>query len=878
MKESPFTNIKSGYNRFIDWILKGTHQHFTCYLPQRIGFIVNGFLKLFYSGVNLHPEQIKALKLLPEDAIIVYIHKNKSYFEWLFYFTRFKQEKLKIPVIGFDYRLFIWQPLMRIVRILVSNIDYFLRHFKLPSPYDSGYIHKELADGSSALISLLEDNGLYQRFVKAKRDPIQHLVEIQQKTEKPIILVPLVMFFSKFPDRSTSSLIDMLFGTEINPGRIRRLIALFKNPGKIFVEVSEPLNLKVFLNQPANHEKTSQDISLVLRKQLVLQINRHRISTIGPILKSHDEVKESILTNERLRNFMEHHAEAKNIPISKIHKQAIENIDEIAAKYNPSIIKLAAKIVHWIISTIFDGIALDADGLNRIKTESQKGPIIFIPCHKSHVDYLILSYLMHMNNMPCPLVAAGKNLSFWPIGPLFRGCGAFFIRRSFKGAVMYSKVFAEYIFKLLDEGFNIEFFIEGGRSRTGKLILPKLGFLSILLDSYKNGACKDLIFVPIYVGYDRVLEESSYLHELEGGQKKPENFMQVITARKLLKKRYGRIYINFHEPISLNALQVQNGLYIKDMTPKQNNELCRNLGFRILNAIDSISVVTPHALTAAALLNMSQKRFTFDDLMTETNIYINYLYATKAKLADTLLLDHNNAIQQVLDGYVHRNFVERFSTEAKNAYSKIDYKVAVNKRPMLEYYKNNCITFFIPAVFTALAILEKDAFQFSSPDVQSEYSFLRHFFKNEFAYDVDKTPYYHVRKTLKAFIDDATLIPHPTLPDTYIVTSAGFKKLRLFARFIKTYFESYWVVLNFFMRYPKNTVDANARAKKILSRGIRMYKRREIEHKEALSKINYKNAEDFFLTHGVTGSEDKEQIEFYANNIKKYLRILSSQI
>jgi glycerol-3-phosphate O-acyltransferase len=608
----------------------------------------------------------------------------------------------------------------------------------------------------------------------------------------------------------------------------------------------------------------------------VEQINRHRVSTIGPVLKSPDELKESILTHERLRNFMEHHAEVKNIPLQKIHRQASEHLDEIAARYNPSIISFAAKTVGWIIQIMFDGVTLDTEGLNRIKAASLKGPLVFIPCHKSHIDYLILSYLMHINNMPCPLIAAGKNLAFWPIGPMFRGCGAFFIRRTFKGAVLYSKVFSEYILKLLEDGFNIEFFIEGGRSRTGKLILPKLGFLSILLDSFKQGACNDLIFVPIYVGYDRVIEEGAYLHELEGGQKKPESFMQVIQARKLLKKRYGRIYINFHEPISLNSLQAQTSLSLHDMTSKQSNELCRNLGFRILNAIDSVSVVTPHALTACALLNMSQKRFSFDDLYHDIEIYLSYLYASDAKLADTLMMDSANAIQQVLDGYVNRKFVERFADEKNENYSKIEYKVVVNKRPILEYYKNNCIIFFIPAVFTALTILDKDAFQFSMSDIQPGYAFLRNFFKNEFAYNVDKSPDYFVRKSLKAFIDDALIIPHPLLPETYNITSVGFRKLRLFAGFIKTYFESYWVVLNFFMRYPKNTVDADSRSRKILSRGNRMYKRREISHKEALSKINYKNAEDFFITHGITGSEDKEQIDFYADAIQKYLRRLSA--
>ena len=238
---------------------------------------------------------------------------------------------------------------------------------------------------------------------------------------------------------------------------------------------------------------------------------------------------------------MTHYAKNKKSPIYKIHKEADEYIDEIAANFNLSMIKILEVIVRWMINLMFDGVMMNESVLNKIKFMSLKGPLILIPCHKSHIDYLILSYILYQNNMQCPHIAAGKNLSFWPLGPIFRRCGAFFIRRTFRGAVLYSKIFAEYVHKMLEEGFNIEFFIEGTRSRTGKLISPKLGFLSILLNAYKNGACYDLIFVPVYVGYDRVLEESSYLKELEGEQKKSEDLSQLIKARKFLKKRYGKI-------------------------------------------------------------------------------------------------------------------------------------------------------------------------------------------------------------------------------------------------------------------------------------------------------------------------------------------------
>jgi glycerol-3-phosphate O-acyltransferase len=476
--------------------------------------------------------------------------------------------------------------------------------------------------------------------------------------------------------------------------------------------------------------------------------------------------------------------------------------------------------------------------------------------------------------MPVPLVAAGKNLSFWPMGPMFRSGGAFFIRRSFRGAVLYSKVFAEYIHKLLEEGFNIEQFIEGGRSRTGKLLMPKLGLLSILLNAYKNGACEDMIIVPIYIGYDRVLEEKSYLQELEGGQKEPENLRGVIQASKFLKKRYGKIYIEFNEPILMSELTEKFGTPLAEMKPKDQNALCRNLGYRVINAINRAAVVTAYGLVASAILNCSRDRFSYNQMMSIIETYINHLTMQNAKLADTLVLDHVHAIQHALDAYVQSKFVEAVSKEKGTPYSERNYKINVARRPYLEYYKNNCIAFFIPAAFTAMAILEKDAFQFSAADLQSDYKFQQSLFKFEFAYDVDQTPEYYVRKAIKAFIDDAILMPHQTIPDTYNVTSSGLRKLKLFSIFLKTYFESYKIVLKFLQNNSQNSIKAKERVKKIETSANRMYKRQEIEHPEALSKVSYQNAVEFFTSHGIKGSDDVEKIDFYNDAIQKSLKAL----
>ncbi len=855
-------------------LLDGTHNHYSCYLPDSLGSVASLLLRLFYSGIKTDREQTAVLHQIKDDAIIVYATKFKSYFEYLFYYIRYQRDNLPYPQVGFDYQVYFWQPLSRLLKICFAHLDFFFNRRKFPSPYKSGFIGQTLLKNKAGMLSLVGKKGFYRRFVKAKTDPIQYLIELQKTTQQPIYIVPQLMFFSKNPHRSIPTLTDIFFGPEDKPGRIRRLLTLFKNPGKVFVEVSEPVNLQQYLQNESIRSQPIEYQSLMLRRNLLVQLNRHRQSITGPILKTNLELKESILTGQRFQEFMDNYSNNRNIPIHEVRKKADAYIEEIAAGYNPAYIKFFSAIVGWIIRTMFDGVAVNNNALGKVKRLALKGPLVLVPCHKSHIDYLILSYLLYHNNMPVPLVAAGKNLSFWPMGSLFRSGGAFFIRRSFRGAVLYSKVFAEYIHKLLEEGHNIEQFIEGGRSRTGKLLMPKLGLLSIILNAFKNGACEDMIIVPIYIGYDRVLEEKSYLEELEGGKKEPETLKGVIKARKFLAKRYGKIYIQFSNPLSMNELLDKLGTPLTEMKPKEQNALCRNLGYRIINAINRSAVVTAYGLVASAILNCARERFSYDQIMSIVETYIQHLDTQDAKLADTLILDQIHAIEHALDAFVQSKFIEPVSKDKNIPHRDRNYLINAAKRPSLEYYKNNCIAFFIPAAFTALSILEKDAFQFSAADLHADYRFLQNFFKFEFAYDLDQSAEFKVRKSIKAFIDDAILMPHQTIPDTYNVTSSGFRKLRLFSIFLKTYFESYWIVLSYLQNNSKNSIKAKDRLKKILSNGNRMYKRHEIVLPEALSKVSFQNAVDYFASKGVKGSDNSEEIKFYAEAIQKSLKAL----
>jgi glycerol-3-phosphate O-acyltransferase len=870
--------IEGMIRTWIDAFLRGHHDHYACRLPRNWGFFSSWILKSLFSHVSTNPTQTAFLKTLRDKAIIVYVSKYKSNFKYLFYHIRYKAEGIPFPQVGFEYRVWLWQSFSRLIRIALAHIDHFLRYKTLPNPYTSGFFKRELETGHAAFLSLVDRKGFYHRFVKAKRDPLAYLIELQHQLDRPIYLVPQWLLFSKKPEDAPVGLVDIFFGTQQNPGRLRGLLAILRSPQKAFVEISDPLNLQTFTQEPSNRKRGIEQLSFVLRQRLLDQMNRHRQSITGPVLKTREELKELILRGEPFQNFMRRYAQTHNKDMADLHRKADAYLDEVAADYNPNFIHTLSILLGWIWKTMFDGIALDMEGLNRVKMAATKAPLVFIPCHKSHFDYLILSHLLFTNNMPCPHIAAGRNLAFWPMGTLFRKSGAFFIRRTFQGARLYAQLFSEYVRMLIRQGFNIEFFIEGGRSRTGKMVLPKTGLLTILIDAYKYGDCRDLMFVPVYVGYDRLLEESAIVKELEGTQKKQESFGQLIRARKFLKKQYGLVYVQFDEPISLKAVVSQSDRSLQDMEQAEYQALGRNLAHRIINAINSVSVVTPQALTACAILNYPKQAFRQNDLMAYVETYLTYLIFQNVRLSENLD-DPQRAVQNVLAIYNNRKLLEKQKLIEQDhvPVEQQRFVVPENKRLNLEYYKNNCIHFFVPTAYTSLAILSYDAFQFSASALHRDYSFLQEFFKYEFAYDVDKTPEYMVRKTLKAFIDDAILMPHPSLPDTYNMTSAGFRKLLFFAGFLKTYFESYWVVLDVLKGYGRRELVKKERMKKIRALGNRLYKQGEIDRREALSRVNYENGLTFFNFKGIRGKENQEAIAFYSQVIQKYLNVFMGQ-
>jgi glycerol-3-phosphate O-acyltransferase len=845
------------------------------------------FHKLAGKASFLESQQ-RLLKEWEEQGYVIYASKYRSQLDFLFFSSRLSQADLRPPVFAFDTRPLFWLPTTKVIRLLASFLRHYLKEGEFPNPYQTGdYRELTLAKEPSVLF-LVGKTGYYRRVGLMEQDPLHLLVDIQRIMEEPIILVPSLIFHGKAPEKQHKGIVDVFFGDKERPGRLRKLLSFLRNYKKNILEIAEPINLKDWLVDQPNLDSSKTGLAFQLRRELIDRIDRHRRVVTGPIMKSRWEIKEMVLHNNDLQKRMERRARTNNRTIEIVRREADNYLDEIATDPHLTYVQIAERLLTWIWNTIYDGIDLDVDSLDMVKHAAQKAPIVYIPCHKSHIDYLVLSYLLYKHNLNLPLVAAGKNLSFWPLGPFFRKSGAFFIRRSFRGQRFYTDVFAAYIKTLVSEGHNLEFFIEGGRSRTGKMVLPKLGLLAILMQAVEEGYCDDLIFVPCAINYDRVLEEGAYLKEVKGSSKKKESLAQLVRARSVLKKRYGRVYVKFSQPMSLKAYMQRFEFDFQTLKPKDRHAMYRDFAWRIIHNINKASMITPFALVAAVILTTSKRGITLAEIKLIVRNYYNYLQHQGVRISSRLQ-DLEQALEDALTLMEKSKWLELLADEDETDEEERIYTVDDSNRLHLEYYKNNIIHFLMPAAYIASAILAKEAFEFNLEGIEDDLLFFRNFFKFEFVYDADENLAETIDKVLAYYTSQGFVHSVKTQDDTYRITHHGLKALSCFASLLKSYFESYWIVLRATKYLAKKTLTEKDFMKKVNSLGNKLYKLELVERFESISRITFENGIKFFCEKGAIRKTEKhengkiqvsyeigdneEAISHYSRMIDRYLRI-----
>jgi glycerol-3-phosphate O-acyltransferase len=793
------------------------------------GFFLGWFLYRLFKKVNLDKNIKSSLKDMHRRGVIVYAVKYRGLLDNLLYHYTLRQRRLPYPKIMFDQNMSLVLPISRLFKIIISYISSFVRYGKIPGPYETEFYRSMLKEKTVGLVSLIDPAGFIRKFIHSQKEHLSFLVEIQKESDVPIFIVPQLIMFKRTPEKESSNLFNILFGYRDNPGTIRKIILFFRHYRDTFIDFGEPINLLSYLQgQPAS--KTLDEITGEIKQDLIEKIDRQKRVFLGPIMKSRQQLKEIVLKDKDITALIEKMADGDNIKLKGKRKKAGEYFDEIAADYSSSYIYSLRIALKWLWKRIFEGIDTVQTDLAELREWARKGPLIYIPSHKSHIDYLALNYVLFENNMHIPRIAAGQNLAFWPMGHIFRKCGAFFIRRSFKGAKLYSEVFARYVKSLIEEGHHIQFYIEGGRSRNGKLVLPKIGFLSIVLKAYEEGFCKDLIFVPTSIIYDRIIEGKSYLKEVGGGLKEKENFKQILKARRFLKRRYGKIYIRFDKPFSLNEYLNEKKLGI--------DEIHHNLAFHLVDSINNVSLVTPLALVSTAILSNHRKGFYVSELEKSIELLMDFIAINKIPVSDSMN-DPLKATRETMDLLINWKVLDymedTFEPEERFYYVEDDKKLE------LEYYKNSIIHFFINHSLIAISLLSCKEEEIAIEALIKEYQFLKEIFELEFIFNNRQDQDQGLADIIDYFSDRGYI---SQIPDDkgYKITKQGFDELPMWGSLIKTFIESYWIATMALGQNKDKIPTGENLLKHMDYLGKKYYKLGVVEHIGALSRLNFKNA------------------------------------
>ncbi|MBP8644831.1 MAG: 1-acyl-sn-glycerol-3-phosphate acyltransferase [Syntrophobacteraceae bacterium] len=856
-------------------------------VDHKPSFLFQSWLEKLISKTFMPEDQQRLLDDLSRKGTIVYAIKYRSQLDFVFISLRLYQLGLPSPEFIFDLHPYAWQRRWYALKIFAYHLYHYCRYGRLPNPYDGGYYREKVEKGASGVFFLVGKRGYYQRTVLVGNDPLEHLVEIQKQTARPVFVVPLVLLYSRDPGRQRRGLLEIFLGQRENQGVFRKLVSFFRSYPNAVLEAGEPLNLQEVLPELSENLGERRKQIFQLRRNLIDSTDTIKRAIVGPLLKSKIELKEIILHHPRLETFMQRRARSSKQEIWKVRMEADQYLEEIAAGFNFTLFQLGEKVLSWMWNNLFDGIHVDMESLHKVKKAARNNTLVYIPTHKSHMDYLILSHVLFHNNLSLPIVAAGKNLAFWPIGPLFRRGGAFFIRRSFKGLKFYTEVFSIYVKTMVQHGHNIEFFIEGGRSRTGKMVLPKLGLLAILIQAVEEGFCQDLVFVPTSISYDHIPEQEAYLNEITGGTKVEENLGQLVRARRFLKRRYGRVYVQFAEPISLQRYLARYRGNREELKPRERHAMYRDFAYRIINSINQASLVTPHALAASAFMTTARHGVSTAEFQEVCRTFYDYLNQQEVRFSNTFR-SYDVTIDETLHDLERSKLIGKLKDEDDDLEEEV-FTMEDNKRLALEYYKNNVIHFLLPAACVSTSILAQQTFRFSVAQVLEDVAFMKNFFKYEFVYDNEVSNEDLVRKVLDTFEKMGLL--HRVEPNDrpFLLSHKGLKAAYAFHGLLRNYFEGYWIVFRSLRYLHKKPYSEKDFMKKILNLGQKALKLELIERPESISKILFANAIQYFLENGIIEKKmdpkgkDRDQewyavagnrplVQEYSRQISRFLR------
>ena len=508
--------------------------------------------------------------------------------------------------------------------------------------------------------------------------------------------------------RSSSALSLLTLGDPRDPNWLRQAWVLKRDPNRCLIVAGEPAtasDLRARWTEAAGAEPSETlGFADFVAQTATLALERAERKIRGARYKVPRLVHEQILGRPSFRGGLarlvsEQRAEGKSdTSIQALSSEALSHLKEIAATHSPLVIDLVIGLIRWFYTRGYDEeLVYNPERMKGIAALEERHPVVFLPTHKHNLDHLVLQYILHERGLPPNHTAGGINMNFFPLGQLVRRAGVFFIRRTFRNDPVYKHVLAHYIDYLIEKRFPLEWYIEGGRSRSGKLLPPRYGLLANVVDAYRRGKSDDVYLVPVSIAYDQIQGLGSYVEEQRGGEKQTESFGWLVGVIRQMKRRYGKIHIAFGEPLSLNE---QLGDAARQPEHDASFDL-EKLAFEVCVRINHVTPITPISLVTLALLGTTGQALTVHETRRSlANLLDN---VRMRKLPTTADLDHlagDEGVRFTLEALVENDVVTRFDEGREPVYG-----IADDQQLSAAYYRNTIVHFFITGAIAELSLI-----------------------------------------------------------------------------------------------------------------------------------------------------------------------------
>jgi glycerol-3-phosphate O-acyltransferase len=717
---------------------------------------------------------------------------------------------------------------------------------------------------------------------------LETLISLQCSSDHEIMMMPQTFVWTMRPERRGFSLVDNLFGPAEFPGELRMATQFLLNYKNCRLRAGDPLSLGAFLHEQGIEQQGDDDDGALVRRltyALLRKVERERRTIVGPAHKPPDRLREEVLRSPKLQSIVGELAGPAGEGRATLTAKAREMLHEMQTIPDAEAQRNLALVADQVLTRVYAGVDVDEAGLERLRELRSEGAVVLLPSHKSHIDYVVLSYVLRKNGIQIPVIAAGDNLSFFPAGPILRRCGAFFIRRKFRGDRLYTAVVDAYMRRLMRDGWLIEIFLEGGRSRTGKLLQPMLGLLNMVVASALSLDNKRVFFVPVAIGYERLMEEGAFTRELSGGEKRPEDATELLKIGGLLAERFGSINLQFGEPLELSTLREDLGLLDPtSITPAKRRAIVKRLAHQVMSDINRVMALTPGSLVALVLLSYARRGVSYADLLAHCRRVTTMLLEMGARAAASLAEGtqfRERGIRSALDLYVKSRLVKQhvpgdtLTAEGKRRSalytgSDVIFTVPDDKRLGLDLAKNHIVHWLVDRALVSVALLYQEpaqqqpgasegGLQLPMDNLRDRVQSLSRLFKYEFMFRADAS--------FDEIFDDvvADMVERGELrtDDNDVVALGpgrdgldGLGWVTFHATAVRNFLEAYRITARGLAALVKGPLERKDLVARTLRNGARMFLQGEVERSEAVSGPVVDNALSAFVDQGYLVRQD----------------------